>query len=87
MMGGIGSVSFIPFITMFWETVPEGKRGRWFGFSGIFSIFAVPASMLGGFMWQAGLMELVLISPVVIEVLIMMPMLSMIPDTLGRSKP
>jgi len=87
MMGGIGSVSFIPFITMFWESVPADRRGRWFGFTGIFSIFAVPASIIGGFMWQAGLMEFVLIFPVVIEVLIMIPMLSMIPDTLGRSKP
>jgi len=87
LMGGIGSVSFISFITMFWETVPADKRGRWFGFAGIFNIFAVPASILGGFMWQAGLMELVLISPVVIEVLIMIPILSMIPDTLGRAKP
>ena len=84
MMGGIGGVGFMPFITMFWETVPAEKMGRWFGFAGLFNIFAVPASILGGFMWQAGLMELVLIFPVVIQVLIVIPLLSMIPDTLDR---
>jgi MFS family permease len=84
--GGIGSVSFIPFITMFWEAAPADKRGRWYGFTGLFNIFAVPASIIGGFMWQAGFMELVLISPVVIQALIMIPMLWMIPDTLGKSK-
>jgi len=67
---------------MYWETVPAEKRGRWFGFTGVFNILAVPASILGGLMWQAGLMELVLILPVLIEVLIVIPLLIRIPDTL-----
>jgi len=82
-IGGIGGVSFVPFITMYWETVPAEKRGRWFGFTGIFSIFAVPASILGGFMWQAGLMELVLLIPILAEALIVIPILARIPDTLA----
>ena len=85
VMGGVGNVSFVPFITMYWEMVPAEKRGRWFGFTGIFNILIVPASILCGFMWQAGLMELVLILPVLVEVLIVIPMLTIIPDTLGRS--
>jgi len=84
--GGIGNVSFVPFITMYWETVPAEKRGRWFGFTGIFAVLAVPASILGGFMWQAGLMELVVILPVLVELFVVMPMLLMIPDTLGRTE-
>ena len=86
MMGGIGGVSFIPFITMFWETVPAEKMGRWFGFSGILSIFALPASILGGLMWQAGLTELVLLIPVLTEAMIVIPILTRIPDTLARIK-
>jgi len=86
MMGGIGGVSFIPFITMFWETVPAKKMGRWFGFTGIFNIFALPASILGGLMWQAGLPELVLLIPVLTEALIEIPILTRIPDTLARNK-
>ncbi|MFQ6094569.1 MAG: MFS transporter [Candidatus Bathyarchaeia archaeon] len=85
IMGGIGNVSFVPFITMYWEMVPAEKRGRWFGFTGIFNILIVPASILGGLMWQAGLMELVLFLPVLVEVLIVVPMLAIIPDTLSRS--
>jgi len=83
MMGGLGGVSFVPFITMYWETVPAEKRGRWFGFTGMFNIFAVPASILGGFMWQAGLMEVVLLIPVLAEALIVIPILARIPDTLA----
>lgn len=86
MMGGIGGVSFIPFITMFWETVPAEKMGRWFGFTGIFSIMALPASILGGIMWQAGLAELVLLIPVFAEALMVIPILMRIPDTLNRTK-
>jgi len=86
MMGGIGGVSFIPFITMFWETVPAEKMGRWFGFSGVLSIFALPASILGGLMWQAGLTELVLLIPVLTEAMIVIPILTRIPDTLARIK-
>ena len=86
MMGGIGGVSFIPFITMFWETVPAEKMGRWFGFTGIFNIIALPASILGGIMWQAGLSELVLLIPVLTESLTVIPILTRIPDTLNRTK-
>jgi len=80
LMGGIDGVSFIPFITMYWESVSAEKRGRLFGFTGIFSIFSVFASILGGFMWQAGYAELVLILPVLIEIVIVMPVLLRIPD-------
>jgi hypothetical protein len=85
MMGGIGSVSFIPFITMYWETVPAEKMGRWFGFTGIFNILALPASILGGLMWQDGLTELVLLIPVLTETLALIPILTRIPDTLDKS--
>jgi len=81
LMRGIDGVSFVPFITMYWESVPAEKRGRLFGFTGIFSIFAVFASILGGFMWQAGLMEIVLLLPVLIEIIIAIPILMRIPDT------
>jgi len=84
LVEGIGGVSFIPFITMYWELVPAEKRGRWFGFTGIFNILTVPASILGGFLWQLGLMELVLLLPVLIELLAVIPIMMMVPDTLGR---
>jgi MFS family permease len=86
LMGGISDVSFIPFITMFWEVVPAEKRGRWFGLTGIFDILTVPAFMLGGFLWQAGLEVLVLLLPLFVEVFTIIPLLIVVPDTLGLSK-
>jgi MFS family permease len=86
MMEGIGILSSIPFMTMYWELVPTEKRGRWFGFTGIFNtLMTIPAFMLGGFLWEMGMMELVILLPVFIEMLVVIPILSRIPDTLGRS--
>ncbi len=82
LMDGLASVSFIPFITMYWETVPAEKRGRWFGFTGILNVLTVPASIIGGLLWQIGLKEFVLLLPVLIEVLGIVPLLIRIPDTL-----
>ncbi|MCK5604794.1 MFS transporter [Candidatus Pacearchaeota archaeon] len=84
--GGIGGVSFIPFITMEHEMVPAEKRGRWQGLLGTFGLLSFPASILGGIMWQQGLMIEVILIPILLEVLTIMPILSTIPDTLGRSK-
>jgi len=78
--GGIGGVRFIPFITMYWESVPAEKRGRLQGLTGIFGISGVIASLLGGFLWQNGYRELVLLLPILIEVLILMPILICIPE-------
>jgi MFS family permease len=86
LMEGIGILSSIPFMTMYWELVPTEKRGRWFGFTGIFNtLMTIPAFMLGGFLWEMGMMELVILLPVFIEMLVVIPILSRIPDTLGRS--
>jgi MFS family permease len=83
--GGLGGVSFIPFITMNFEMVPQAKRGRWLGLTGFFSIICVPASIVAGVMWQQGRMIEVLLFPLLAELLIALPILTTIPDTLGRT--
>jgi MFS family permease len=83
--GGLSGVSFIPFVTMNFEMVPEEKRGRWLGILGFFNILSFPVSILGGFMWQQGLMVEVLLLPILLEVLIAIPVLRTVPDTLGRT--
>lgn len=83
---GIGGVSFVPYITMYWEMVPAEKRGRWLGISRIFDIFSVPASILGGYLWQQGHMIPVLLLPMLVGVTVTIPILATIPDTLGRSQ-
>ena len=86
MRGGAGGVSFTPFITMHWEMVPGEKRGRWFGVEGLIGIATIPATILGGVLWQYGFMREVLLIPIVLEVLVVIPLLMTIPDTLGRNE-
>jgi len=83
---GIGGVSFIPFITMFWEMVPSEKRGRLFGIEGLMNIATVPATIIGGILWQQGFMAEILFLPILLEVLVVMPILFTIPDTLKSDK-
>jgi len=79
--GGIGGISSIPFITMQHELVPAEKRGRWHGVLTLFGILSFPAYILGGIMWQNGLMIEVLLTPIILEALILFPILYTIPDT------
>ncbi|MEM1569894.1 MAG: MFS transporter [Candidatus Bathyarchaeia archaeon] len=83
--GGIGGISFIPFITMYWESFPAEKRGRLQGISGLLDFIGSFATILGGFLWQAGYMELVLLLPMLIDVMVLVPTFLVIPESLGRS--
>lgn len=84
--GGAGGVSFTPFITMHWEMVPGEKRGRWFGMEGLMNVSAIPATIIGGILWQYGFMKEVLLLPIILEALIVIPILITIPDTLSRAR-
>ena len=84
LAGGLGGVSFVPFITMNFEMVPQRKRGRWLGLLGFFGILSFPVSVLGGIMWQQGLMVEVLLLPILLEALVAVPILITVPDTLRR---
>jgi MFS family permease len=84
MGGGIGGVSTTPFVTMFWEMVPQEKRGRWFGIEGLMNIAAIPASLLGGFLWYKGFKIEVILIPIILELLVVLPLLATIPDTLNK---
>lgn len=84
--GGVGSVSFTSFITMHWELVPAEKRGRWFGVEGVMNIVTVPATIIGGLLWQQGYLRTVFIIPVLLEALVVIPLLYTIPDTLKQAE-
>ncbi len=81
---GIGGLGFTPFMLMSWEMVPAEKRGRWHGIMNIFNVLSIPASILGGFLWQQGLLMVVLLLPLLLDVLFM-PILLTVPETLSRS--
>ena len=82
--GGAGGVSFTPLITMHWEMVPGEKRGRWYSMEGFMGISAIPAAILGGLLWEYGLTTWVLLIPILLEVLIVIPIMITVPDTLNR---
>jgi MFS family permease len=79
--GSLSGVSFIPFITMNFELVPEAKRGRWLGITGFFNILSFPASVIGGILWAQGFMMEVLLIPIFLEIFIALPIIRTIPDT------
>ena len=79
--GSLSGVSFIPFITMNFELVPEPKRGRWLGITGFFNILSFPASVIGGTLWTQGYMMEVLLLPIFLEIFIIIPLMRTIPDT------
>ncbi len=78
--GGISGVGTPLFVTWWWESVQEDKRGRFFGIEGLFGLASIPASVLGGILWQRGLMVQVLLAPILLEVFVVLPLLLTIPD-------
>jgi MFS family permease len=81
--GGIGGTAYTPLLTMWWETVPTNNRGKLYGIEGmIFASSKIMTSVLGGILWAHGLMEFALLSPVLIELMVVIPLLYSIPETL-----
>jgi hypothetical protein len=85
MAGGISSVASPLFVTWWWESIPEEKRGRFFGIEGLFNLAAIPASILGGVLWQQGYVMHVLLIPILLDLIAVYPLLATIPD-ITRSK-
>jgi len=80
IFSGFQMTSFIPFITMFWESVSAEERGKWYAIEGLVSSSMILSGIVGGIMWQLGLMVQVLILPVLLGALVMIPLLSTIPE-------
>lgn len=70
---------------MHWEMVPEEKRGRWFGIEGLMNAAVIPATILGGILWQQGFMTEALLIPILLEALVVIPILTTVPDTVSRN--
>jgi MFS family permease len=64
--GGIGGVAMPLFVTWWWESVPEEKRGRFFGIEGLFGLAGIPSSILGGILWQQGYQMHILLFPIIV---------------------
>jgi len=83
-LSGIGGISFIPFITMYWESFPAEKRGMVQGISGLLDFVGSIASLIGGFLWNMGYMEMVLILPLLADLLILVPVFIRMPEGLKK---
>ena len=78
---GIGGASFVPWMVLNWEIVPEEKRGRWHGIISFMSFLNIFVGLCAGVMWEAGLMVQVLILPLILEVCFVLPLLLTTPET------
>ena len=70
------------------EIVPVEQQGRLGGLLGLFvGLIAIPAPIVGGFIWrEVGPMYVFLI-PIVFDLLLRIPLLITVPETLGTERP
>ena len=73
---------------MMLELVPLEQQGRWSGLLGLFTgLVTIPAPILGGLIWrELGPMYVFLI-PVALDLLLRLPVLATVPETLGGPSP
>lgn len=67
-MYGVGSLSFIPFITAFWESPQLEHRNLWFAASNLLGgLVGAVAPLVGGIVWHAGYRDLTLLLPLAVD--------------------
>ena len=70
------------------EIVPVEKMGKWSGLQGLFrGLVAVPAPLLGGWIWREIGPSYVFLVPMFVDLLLRIPLLTTVPETLhiGRA--
>ena len=68
------------------EVVPKEQMGRWLGMiSLVRAALSVPAPLLGGFIWDAVSPEAVFLAAIAIDLVVRLPLLASIPETLHLS--
>jgi len=67
------------------ELVPKQFIGRWRGIIGLCTgLITIPAPIIGGLVWKHLGPEWVFIIPIFIDILVRLPILSTVPETLNR---
>ncbi len=70
------------------EMMPLDKQGRWSGLQGlVVGLVTVPAPILGGWIWDALGPQYILLLPLAIDLLVRVPLLATVPETLGQANP
>jgi MFS family permease len=68
------------------ELVPLAQQGRWGGVLSLFSgLVAIPAPIVGGFIWRELGPIYVFIIPIAFDLLVRVPLLASVPETLTGS--
>jgi len=68
------------------EVVPLEQQGRWGGLLGFFAgLVTIPAPILGGLIWRELGPTYVFLIPIALDLLIRIPLLATVPETLERS--
>ncbi len=66
------------------ELVPVEQMGRWSGLLGLFrGLITIPAPILGGLIWKGLDPAYVFVIPVAVDLVLKIPLLTTIPETLG----
>ena len=82
------SICSIVTSSMTMELVPVGQMGRWSGLLGLFAgVVTVPAPLIGGLIWRGLGPAYVFLIPVAVDLLVRIPLLTTIPETLHTEHP
>jgi hypothetical protein len=70
------------------ELVPVERMGKWSGVLGLFrGLVTIPAPLIGGLIWRKLGPMYVFIIPLAVDLLLRIPLLVTIPETLGTKDP
>jgi MFS family permease len=70
------------------ELVPVEQMGKWSGVLGLFQgLVTIPAPVIGGLIWRVWGPAYVFVIPLAIDLLLRIPLLSTVPETLGMEHP
>jgi MFS family permease len=84
---GFRMISGVVYDSITPELMPNEYLGRWRGVLGLVTgLAAIPAAVIGGFVWEHLGPEWVFIIPTLIELSVRLPLLYTVPETLSRKK-
>ena len=70
------------------ELVPVEQMGKWSGVLGLFrGLVTIPAPVIGGLIWRELGPMYVFVIPLAIDLLLRIPLLTTVPETLGTEQP
>ena len=87
LLMGFRMLGYFAYGSMTPELVPRDCLGRWRGLIGLFTgLASIPAPIIGGYIWEHLGPEWVFIIPTLIDLLILMPILHSVPETLNLNR-